>query len=229
MIGFHLEMSEEKAPDSLASAYMSIMEHLMLFTLIRVHWNHNDKNLIKDTLFIKDGPLSLNSQYVKLVDPIRNFLEYAKNQSRPINIIGQEKSGKFVDHLSTFVQHIKPKDFGEPMSYLVLSHEYVNTHVQDRPTKINYGKRSNWGEKIFVKYDPTTFLVLNIPTGFYLDLKDAPGVNDLIGLDNILATLPQIISHRYSGGLYPIELANGIASLSSYPSSKILERFLSSI
>lgn len=115
------------------------------------------------------------------------------------------------------------------MSYLVLSHEYVNTHVQDRPTKINYGKRSNWGEKIFVKYDPTTFLVLNIPTGFYLDLKDAPGVNDLIGLDNILATLPQIISHRYSGGLYPIELANGIASLSSYPSSKILERFLSSI
>ena len=31
MIGFHLDMGEDSAPDSIASAYMLVMEHLMLF------------------------------------------------------------------------------------------------------------------------------------------------------------------------------------------------------
>ncbi|HMO83415.1 MAG TPA: hypothetical protein PKC18_00695, partial [Lacipirellulaceae bacterium] len=53
-----------------------------------------------------------------------------------------------------------------------------------------------------------------------------PTPADLIGLDRILATLPTLVSRRFEGGLYPIELANGIASLSSYPSAKILQRFL---
>ena len=38
MIGFHLDMGEEAAPDSVASAYMLVMEHLMLFTPIRLCW-----------------------------------------------------------------------------------------------------------------------------------------------------------------------------------------------
>lgn len=63
MIGFHLDMSEDSAPDSVASSYMLIMETLMLFTIIRILWNHSDKNLFSETLFIKDGPLTLRSQY----------------------------------------------------------------------------------------------------------------------------------------------------------------------
>lgn len=67
MIGFHLDMDEESAPDSVASSYMLVMETLMLFTAIRVHWQHSDKRVLSDTLFIKDGPLSLRGQYSKLV------------------------------------------------------------------------------------------------------------------------------------------------------------------
>ena len=55
---------------------------------------------------------------------------------------------------------------------------------------------------------------------------DFPAPADLIGLGRILATLPGLVSRRFEGALYPIELANGIASLPSYPSAKILERFL---
>ena len=42
MIGFHLDMNEENAPASVASSYMLIMELLMLFTVIRLHWMHKD-------------------------------------------------------------------------------------------------------------------------------------------------------------------------------------------
>jgi len=228
MLGFHLDMDEDSAPDSIASAYMLIMEHLMLFTAIRLLWGHTDKNLVTETLFIKDGPLTLRSQYSKLVPNIRLFLESANNQNRPIHVIGQEKSGAFYDHLSSIVIFAPPHARNEKMSYAPLSHEYVRREVYRSPDLSNpYGLRTNWGEKLFLKIDPGTYMVLNIPTGEYKVDPSFPTTNDLIGLSRILATLPDLVSHKFEGALFPVELANGIASMSSYPSAKILQRFIS--
>lgn len=227
MIGFHLDMDEDSAPESIPSAYMLIMEHLMLFTVIRLLWEHSDKNILSDTLFIKDGPLTLRGQYSKLVPPIRSFLEHAKKQGRPIHIIGQEKSGVLLDHLSTIARFAPPKNRGDALAYTVLSHDYVRREVYRSPDlSYPYGIRTNWGEKVYVKFDPNTYIVLNVPTGEYISKGSFPNSNDLIGLDRILATLPSLISHKYEGALFPLELANGISSMSSYPSAKILQRFV---
>lgn len=227
MIGFHLDMDEDSAPDSIASAYMLIMEHLMLFTAIRLLWGHSDKNLVTEAIFIKDGPLTLRSQYSKLVPNIRSFLTYAKQQERPIHVIGQEKSGAFFDHLASIVMFTPPHARGEQMSYAVLSHDYVRREVYRSPDLSNpYGKRTNWGEKIYVKMDPGTYMVLNITTGQYNDDLLFPVAADLIGLNRILATIRGLVSYKFEGALFPIELANGIASMSSYPSAKILQRFI---
>lgn len=227
MIGFHLDMDEESAPDSVASAYMLIMETLMLFTAIRVLWGHTDKSLVTDTLFIKDGPLTLRSQYSKLVPNIRAFLQHAKNTSRPVHVIGQEKSGAFFDHLASIVRFAQPHERGQPPSFAVLSHEFVRREVHRSPDLANpYGKRTNWGEKVYLKIDPGTYMVLNVPTGEYLDDVSMPTKVQLIGLQRIIATLPSLVSHKFEGALFPVELANGIASMSSYPSASILQRFI---
>jgi hypothetical protein len=227
MIGFHLDMDEESAPDSVASAYMMIMEHLMLFTAIRLLWGHTDKQILSDTLFIKDGPLTLRSQYSKLVPPIREFLEFAKQQERSIHIIGQEKSGAFFDHLRSIVHFAPPHARGEPLTFAPLSHDYVRREVYRTPDLANaYGKRTNWGEKLYVKCDPGAYMVLNVPTGSYIEAGRFPAASDLIGLARILATIPSLVSHKFEGALFPVELANGIASMSSYPSAKILQRFI---
>ena len=227
MIGFHLDMDEESAPDSVASAYMLVMEHLMLFTAIRLLWSHSDKKLVTNTLFIKDGPLTLRSQYSKLVPNIREFLQYAKDSNRPIHIVGQEKSGAFFDHLASIVRFPPPHNRGETPSCAVLTHEYVRREVYRSPDLSNpYGKRTNWGEKLYLKLDPGTYMVLNVPTGKYLDEASRPVGEDLIGLRRILATIPGLVSHKFEGALFPVELANGIASMSSYPSASILRRFM---
>lgn len=227
LIGFHLDMDEDSAPDSVASSYMLVMEHLMLFTAIRVAWGHTDKSLVSETLFIKDGPLSLRSQYSKLVPNIREFLSFAMKQGRGVHIIGQEKSGAFVDHLQSIVHFAAPHERGEEGSYATLDHNYVRREVYRSPDLSNpYGKRTNWGEKLFVKLDPGMSMVLNVPTGDYIDAGDRPVPHDLIGLKRILATLPSIVSHKFEGALFPVELANGIASMSSYPSAAILAKFL---
>ncbi|EMR0601404.1 TPA: hypothetical protein RWN27_003203 [Stenotrophomonas maltophilia] len=227
LIGFHLDMDEDSAPDSVASSYMLVMEHLMLFTAIRVAWGHTDKSLVGETLFIKDGPLSLRSQYSKLVPNIREFLSFAVKQGRAVHIIGQEKSGAFVDHLQSIVHFAAPHERGERGSYAALDHNYVRREVYRSPDLSNpYGKRTNWGEKLFLKLDPGMSMVLNVPTGDYIDAGDRPVPQDLIGLKRILATLPSIVSHKFEGALFPVELANGIASMSSYPSAAILAKFL---
>jgi hypothetical protein len=203
------------------------MEHLMLFTPIRLLWHHSDKQALSETLFIKDGPLTLRSQYSKLVPPIRAFLQFSKNTNRPIHIIGQEKSGAFLDHLASVVRFARPLVRDEKAHYSVLTHDYVRKEVYRSPDLSNpYGSRTNWGEKVFYKLDPNTFMIINVPTGAYEPAGRFPIDKDLIGLWRILATLPSLVSHKFEGALFPIELANGIASMSSYPSAKILERFV---
>jgi len=217
MIGFHLEMDENAAPESLATAYMLIHEMLMLFTGIRYFWEKGKFNTLSRTLFFKDGPLTLRGQYSKLVIPIRRFFEHCKQEQIAIHVAGQEKSGAFVDYLE-IIGNDAPVN-----SVFIPNNEYIRTQIQHRPERSEpYGKRVNWGNKVFVKLDQFQTMVLSVPTGEY---ADSQGPESFIGLNKILSTLPGLVSYRYEGALVPIALANGVASLSSYPSATVLKMF----
>jgi len=226
VLGLHMEMLEDSSSQGVASSYMLIHELLMLFSAIRHFWEHNKKAL-QDALFIKDGPLILRSQYSKVVPCIRAFFQSAKEKGIEVHLIGQEKTGAFFEHLKSIERFASPLKADEPGSYAILSHRYVRDEVQRTPNKDNeYGKRTNYGEKIYVKCTPYHSMVLSIPPGEYVEKADFPTQpSDLIGFNRIIATLPTLLSHRYEGGLLPIELANGIASLSSYPSANVLKVF----
>jgi len=217
MIGFHLEMDENAAPESLATAYMLIHETLMLFTGIRHFLEKGKKNTLSRTLFFKDGPLTLRGQYSKLVIPIRRFFEYCKQEQIPIYVAGQEKTGTFINYLEIIGN-------GAPINSVFLpDNHYIRTQIQHRPERSEpYGKRVNWGNKIFVKLDPFQTMVLSVPTGEY---TDSQGKESFLGLNKILGTLPRLVSYKYEGALVPIALANGVASLSSYPSATVLKMF----
>ncbi len=217
MIGFHLEMDEKFAPDSVSAAYMLIHETLLLFTGIRHFWENGKHNVLKNALFIKDGPLTLRSQYSKLVIPIRHFFEFAKSKGVTLYVMGQEKTGSFVDHLEIISKHAPDK------SIFVLDNDYIRKEVQQKPERSEpYGSRTNYGNKLFVNFDKYHHLVLSIPTGEY---KDSKSLDDFMGVKRIISTLPTIRSYRHECALVPIELANGVASLSSYPSATVLKIF----
>jgi hypothetical protein len=216
MLGFHQEMASDSAPDIIATAYMSIHETLLLFTGVRYFWESNRGHL-SNCLFAKDGPLSIRAQYSKLVAPIRRFLHLARSQGHDIHIIGQEKTGTFAEHFDLIGR-------SAPIgSMFIPGDEYIKEQIQHRPDRgAPYGKDTNYGAKVFVRLSQFHQCVLNIPTGQYT--RD-PKFEDLIGAERILATLPTILSSRFEGGLLPIELAHGVASLSTYPSAKILRIF----
>lgn len=225
MIGFHLDMNEDNAPIAVAVSYMLVMELLMLFTIIRLHWINKDKNIVSETLYIKDGPMTLGRQYSKLVPAIREFLQFAKIQHRPIHMLGCEKSGTYFDYLSIMSKFVEIEN--KKLKYAVLNHGYIRKEIQRAPEHVNpYGLRTNWGEKVFVIIDNNTHMALNMPTGEYREDDTFPTDSDIIGMKKILATLPSLVSRKYEGALYPIELVNGIASMSNYPSAKILQDFM---
>ena len=82
--------------------------------------------------------------------------------------------------------------------------------------------RTNYGNKLFVNFDRFYHIVISVPTGQY---KDSTSLDDLLGVKRILHTLPRLKSYRHECALVPVELANGVASLSSYPSAAILKMF----
>ncbi len=220
MLGFHLEMVEEAASDSVATAYMNIHETLLLFTGIRHFWQ-TSKDVLKRCLFIKDGPLQIRAQYSKLVQPIRNFLEYANTEGYPICMIGQEKTGGFVDHLNLVGRHAPAKH------YFIPDHNYICEQIQHRPsTGAPYGKDTNYGAKVFIIPHERCRLVISIPVAIPMDhFIGNPDAEQLISFKKILATLPTLLSSKHENGLLPIELANSVASLSTYPSAQVLKLF----
>lgn len=226
MLGFHMELLDDSASMGFASSYMLIHELLMLFTGIRHFWEHN-KPMLSEALFIKDGPLSLRSQYTKLVPLLRSFFKYAHDQGIDVHVIGQEKSGTFFDHLLGIERFAHPKKKDEPGSCAILSHEYIRKEVQRTPGLANqYGLKTNYGGKVFVKPTFLHSMVISIPVVEYQEADGFPSQrSDFIGFERIMATLPNLLSHRFEGALLPVELANGVSSLSSYPSAAILKVF----
>jgi hypothetical protein len=216
MLGFHQEMAPDSAPETVATAYMSIHETLLLFTGVRYFWERK-KDILSNCLFVKDGPLSIRAQYSKLVNPIRRFLGFSKQQGYPVHLIGQEKTGAFTDHLQLIGANAPLQ------SLFIPGNQYIKEQIQHRPNRgAPYGKDTNYGAKVFVRISHYHQMVLSIPTGDYVE---NPTLSTLIGAERIFATLPTILSSRFEGALLPIELAHGVASLSTYPSAKILKIF----
>jgi hypothetical protein len=218
LFGLHLSMQEDYAPNQVASDYMAVSETLMIFTPIRYYWEKN-REVLRNCLLVKDGPLSLRATLAKLSAPIRRFFKYAKENGYEIAMIGQEKTGAFFEHLQLIGANAPAG------SIFIPDNSYIRNEIQHSNLAGVYGTDTNYGAKIFIKYNDYHKMVINVPTGERGEFVKNPSISNLIAFDNIVATLPKILSNRYEGALLPIELANGIASLSTYPSAKALELF----
>ena len=218
MFGLHQGMTDDYAQNQVASDYMGVSETLMIFTPVRFFWENN-KEVLNNCLFVKDGPLSLRATLAKLSAPIRRFFEYSQSKGIEIAMIGQEKTGQFFDHLQ-LIGNSAPIT-----SCFIPGNDYIQAQIKNNNTTAVYDSDTNYGAKLFVKMNDYHKMVINVPTGQRGEFVTNPSQAHLINFKNIVATLPKILSNKFEGALLPIELANKIASLSTYPSAKSLELF----
>ncbi len=211
---------DEWSREESAISLMSVIETLALFE-VPVHLARRGQlGLMANTLFIKDGPLLLRSYLSRLVEPIRNFIQWIKEREIEFYLVGIEKTGEF----STFLEEYTSitKYVGD---YFIPSVKFLIEDVAGAVMDKNYRNRVSYGSKVSVRLSPEHAVPLNIPTG--ADYPLVPKAEELLGFEEIIRALSHLTSAQHDNALIPLVLANRAVSISQRPSGNILHDFMS--
>lgn len=219
----HERIDEEQGASGITSYVMTMLEQIVLVHLIKALWDLKPE-LLREVLFIKDGPLAFFGQTAPLSKPMRELAEFLGIQERQpndsplLNAVGLEKSGPFVEHAMLIEGRMQPG------SVLLLSNEYIYKYIVpgDPSGPDPYGGNTYWGGKFIYKAKDGNVYVATVPMNNY---SSDPSYADFHNLTNILSVLGELRCSMYDNALIPVALANRLISLSDFPSKKILEVF----
>ena len=176
--------------------------------------------LLREILFVKDGPLAFFGVTAPLHKPMRALMALlgAQDSGKPLmNLVGLEKSGPFVEHAILIEPLLKPTQ------YLLLNNDYIYRYIQPGdPSEQAFGRDTYYGAKIIFKGEGNDTYVATVPTG---DYKSKPTFADLFNGAEVLEVTSRLRCSMYDNALVPIVLANRLVSLADVPSSEILARF----
>ncbi len=219
----HERIDEEQGAGGITSYVMTMLEQIVLVHLIKTLWELKP-SLLREVLFIKDGPLAFFGQTAPLSKPMRELAEFLgvqENQpSEPplLNAAGLEKSGPFVEHAMLIEGQMRPG------SVLLLSNEYIYKYIVPGDPKgpDAYGSNTYWGGKFIYKAKDGNVYVATVPMSKY---SPNPSYADFHNLTSVLSVLGELRCSMYDNALIPVALANRLISLSDFPSKRILEAF----
>ena len=217
----HERVDEEIGGSGIAAYVMTMLEQLVL-----VHLIHNilamKPALLRNILFIKDGPLAFFGLVAPLYRPMRELVEHLLNEhggaaGPTLRVAGLEKSGAFVEHAAAIQDRMRPG------SFFVVGDGYIRKYViPGGDTAATYGQNTYYGQKVFFCAPGGEMHVTTIPARSY---KSEPTPADIPHLHEILALIGELRCSMYDNALIPVALANKLVSLSDFPSQRILTTF----
>lgn len=211
-------IDDEFGATAILGFLLTAAEQLVLVHLIKSIWQMKP-SLLREVLFVKDGPLAYFGTAAPLSGPMRELMAFLGEQGPAplLNLVGIEKSGPFVEHALAIEEHLGP---GEA---LVLTNEYIYSHVVPGNPKLQkYGFNTYYGGKLIYKGTANDTYVLTVPTGEYLS---NPTLSDFFNAPESLGVLSRLRCSMYDNALLPVALANRLVSLADAPSAEILAKF----
>lgn len=217
----HDRVDEETGGSGIAAYVMTMLEQLVLVHLIRSILNIKEA-LLRQILFIKDGPLAFFGLVAPLYKPMRELVEHLLSEPRgsagpTLRLVGLEKSGAFVEHAATIQDRLRAG------SYLVVGDRYIRTYIVPGGDGLtSYGQNTYYGQKVFFRAKTGEMHVATIPATAY---TGNPMPENVPHLDEILGLVGELKCSMYDNALIPVALANKLVSLSDVPSKRILGTF----
>ncbi|HVJ27652.1 MAG TPA: hypothetical protein VM493_08905 [Vicinamibacterales bacterium] len=217
----HERVDEETGGSGIAAYVMTMLEQLVLVHLIYSILNIKE-SLLRQILFIKDGPLAFFGLVAPLYKPMRELVEHLLNESRgsterTLRLVGLEKSGAFVEHAASIQDRLRAG------SCLVVGDDYIRKYiVPGGDSATTYGQNTYYGQKVFFRAKTGEMHVATIPATAY---TGSPEPEDIPHLDLILSLVGELRCSMYDNALIPVALANKLVSLSDFPSKRILGTF----
>jgi hypothetical protein len=172
-------------------------------------------DVIERTLFITDGPLSLNGTVAPLKRRFQSYLaaysEHCLTNDRPAAplVVGVEKSGRFVEH-AQLIHHLIP-----PGQVMLLTNEYIN-RILGYPSNHQYGTDEFYGRRFIYRTRTRGTLVITVPPKPGVTPHGDPDGELLASyptLRPICEVLDNVQTRLYENAVIPVALAHSAASL----------------
>lgn len=211
----HEAIDDELGAGGILGYVTTAIEQIILAHLIRLVLE-SKPDVLKQLLFIKDGPLGFFGQTANLHKPMRRLVSYLFVK-HDLYLVGLEKSGSFVEHAHEIHELLKPRQ------YLLLADDYIYQYVlPGKAPQDAYGSTSYYGNKVFFRdRRGGTHVITVAATSRQKDVSIA----DFHNLDVLLMNVELLRCDMYDNALMPVALANKLVSLANHPSSKILQKF----
>jgi hypothetical protein len=216
VLRLHEAIDDELGAGGIIGYLTTALEQIILVHLIRLILKTKPA-LLKQVLFIKDGPLAFFGQTANLYKPMRalvNFL-FANHE---LFLAGLEKSGAFVEHADEIASNLPDG------SVLILNNDYIYKYIV--PGKADpgnpYGRTTYYGNKLIFKTTEGRMYVVSLPTK---EVMVSPSEHDLRNMNAILSNIQKLKCDMYDDALLPVALVNKLVSLANHPSSRILQKF----
>lgn len=212
----HEAIDDELGAGGILGYVSTTIEQLLIVHLIRLLVKTKPA-LLKQILFVKDGPLAYFGQTANMHKPMRDLVAYLFGNN-DLFLVGLEKSGAFVEHADEIANLLKPG------SILIMDNEYIYKYVlpgkadPDNP----YGRTTYYSNKVIFKTTDSRMYVVSLPT---TEILADPTKDDFRNFEVLLTNIEKLKCDMYDSALVPVALANKLVSLANHPSSKILQRF----
>ena len=203
---------------------MTMLEQLVIVHLFHDILDRLKPSLMRNILFIKDGPLAFFGLVAPLYRPMRELIEHLLSEpggstGPTLRLAGLEKSGAFVEHATAIQDRIRPG------SYFIVADSYIRRYIIPGEADLVYGQNTYYGQKVFFRGSDGEMYVVTVPARRY---TADPKPSDVPHLSEILALIAELRCSMYDNSLIPVALANKLVSLSDFPSQRILCAFAKS-
>ena len=233
------ERFEENGPSEQAfTAVREVIEHLTLVNILRYFERTNSLGVFRDTAFIMDGPLAVFGMpsWLKYhIEPeIARLHRKAQEQGDPgILLVGIEKSGQFLDHLSEldWIEKEGPRQRLHSCTALVPDLNYIHKHIVLRPPDAKpYGEATYYGRKVLYKNRAGQHSVIMTPI-VNESGRDPHCVAEAVypRLGEALDIMDELATHLYQDGFAPLVRAHAHAAIPLKTGTRILSEIFSEI
>lgn len=212
----HEAVDDELGAGGVLGYLVTTVEQMIVVHLIRTILRTKPA-LLKEIIFIKDGPLAFFGQTANMHQPMRALVRFLF-QHHEFYLAGLEKSGPFVEHADEIAALL------DPGTVLVLDDDYIYRYVlpcKGTPAHA-YGSSTYYGGKLIFKTGNGQVHVVTVPT---IEANAHPTEKDLRNLRAILTNVEKLRCDMYDNALIPVALVNKLVSLANHPSSRILQKF----
>lgn len=216
VLRLHEAVDDELGAGGILGYVATALEQLVVAHLIRIMVT-TAPELLRRTLFVKDGPLAFFGQTANLQGPMRELVAHLLERDE-LYMIGLEKTGSFVEHADEVADLLSPDDVQ------ILNDTYIYRYIVPGSRNENkpYGHNTYYGHKLIYKSALGGMHVATVPTD---QARSSPDLSQLPNLPVLLQNLDLLRCDMYDSALVPISLVNKLISLAEHPSSRLLEKF----